>query len=434
MRQQIKLFLVGSLTLGFVYFGLFERRVVAFVNGPLPGNTGAPGEGICSDCHTGGTSGGTLSITGLPATYVEGQEVTLTVTLAQGGRLRFGFQATAIDSMGKAAGTLILTDSNRTQLVSGEFGGGERSYIEHTGTGAFPVSGGQGSWSFRWRPPSASTGTVTFYVAGNAANGNGSTAGDSIYRISVSAAPTIGPLVSVSAASFQTKPVSPNSIVAAFGSELTANGGTAIAATLPLPEELLQTRVRVTDSGGTERGAALFYVSPGQINLEIPGGTVSGIATVKVVRNNQTIAQGTVQIDTVSPGIFMVLPSPGNNLAAAQVFRVKGDGSSGFEEIVRLDSATGRFVSIPIDFGPATDQLFLVLYGTAFRFNSGTANVTATIGGTASQVQYANVSPPFVGLDQANLTLPRSLAGRGDLDVILVVDSKQANTVVINTK
>ena len=41
--------------------------------------------------------------------------------------------------------------------------------------------------------------------------------------------------------------------------------------------------------------------------------------------------------------------------------------------------------------------------------------------------------PQFVGLDQANLgPLPRSLIGRGEVDIILTVDGKTANAVTVN--
>jgi uncharacterized protein (TIGR03437 family) len=42
----------------------------------------------------------------------------------------------------------------------------------------------------------------------------------------------------------------------------------------------------------------------------------------------------------------------------------------------------------------------------------------------AAQGQYA-------GLDQVNVLLPGSLRGRGDVDVVMVVDGKPANIVTI---
>jgi uncharacterized protein (TIGR03437 family) len=162
------------------------------------------------------------------------------------------------------------------------------------------------------------------------------------------------------------------------------------------------------------------------------------MATVKVVRNNQVVAQGTVQIDSVSPGIFRVLPSqPNNILAAAQIFRLKGDGSNGtIENITRFDTTinppTG--VAIPIEFGPPPESIFLILYATGLRFNSGLSGVTAKIGGETVPVAYASNAPGFVGLDQVNLTLPRSMITRGEVNVELTVDGKTANVVVINVK
>jgi uncharacterized protein (TIGR03437 family) len=46
-------------------------------------------------------------------------------------------------------------------------------------------------------------------------------------------------------------------------------------------------------------------------------------------------------------------------------------------------------------------------------------------------VLYAGSQPQFSGMDQINLRLPRSLAGRGELDVFVTVDGKRANTVRI---
>ena len=40
----------------------------------------------------------------------------------------------------------------------------------------------------------------------------------------------------------------------------------------------------------------------------------------------------------------------------------------------------------------------------------------------------------YPGLDQINAALPRSLIGRGEMDLVLMVDGKTANTVKINIK
>jgi uncharacterized protein (TIGR03437 family) len=40
----------------------------------------------------------------------------------------------------------------------------------------------------------------------------------------------------------------------------------------------------------------------------------------------------------------------------------------------------------------------------------------------------------LVGVDQANLNIPRSLAGRGEVDVVLMIEGQAANTVRVNMK
>ena len=82
----------------------------------------------------------------------------------------------------------------------------------------------------------------------------------------------------------------------------------------------------------------------------------------------------------------------------------------------------------------ATDQLFLVMYGTGIRGRSNLSAITALMGGASVDVLYAGPQNDFVGLDQINLPIPRSLAGRGNVDIVLTVDGKQSNTVRINIR
>lgn len=118
-------------------------------------------------------------------------------------------------------------------------------------------------------------------------------------------------------------------------------------------------------------------------------------------------------------------------MAAAVVFRRRADGSESFEPVARFDQAQGRFVPVPIDLGPETDQVFLILYGGGFRFRSSLSATAVTIGGVNSEVLFAGDAPGYVGLDQCNVRLSRSLIGRGEVDVALIVEGKMANNVRI---
>ena len=89
-------------------------------------------------------------------------------------------------------------------------------------------------------------------------------------------------------------------------------------------------------------------------------------------------------------------------------------------------------MTIPIDL--SSDQVYLVLYRTGIRLRSTLTNVTASIGGTSLPLVYAGAQGSFAGLDQANILLPRTLTGRGEVDITLNVDGKISNVVRVNFK
>lgn len=252
--------------------------------------------------------------------------------------------------------------------------------------------------------------------------------GDFIAKIGARERPAI--VTNVSAASYAGPTLASEAIIAAFGPGLSF---TAASAAAQLPTLLAGTQVKVRDSSGVERLARLFFVSSDQINYEMPAGLSLGAATVSVISGDATIATGAVQIAPVAPGLFTA-DATGRGLAAAVALRVRSDGSQSYEPIARYDFEQRRFVAVPIDLGATTDQVFLLLFGTGLRNRSSEQAVSAMIGGVAAPILYAGTAPPFIGLDQINARLPRSLAGRGEVDVVVMVDGKTANTVKVSIK
>lgn len=238
-----------------------------------------------------------------------------------------------------------------------------------------------------------------------------------------------GSVATVSAASYNGTSLAPESIATAFGSGLAS--GTISGSTVPLPTTLAGTEIRVRDNTGIERLAPLFFVSPTQVNFQVPPGAAIGAATIKVISAGGNQNMGTLQITQVSPGLFSADAS-GRGLAAATVLRVKGDGTQQFEPVGYFDPTQARFVATPINLGPESDQVFLLLFGTGLRFRSALSAVSVKIGGTDALVTFAGAQGGFVGLDQVNTLLPRSLIGRGEVDVALTVDGQAANTIRIN--
>ena len=239
----------------------------------------------------------------------------------------------------------------------------------------------------------------------------------------------IPPLAIVSAASYLTA-VATESIAAVFGSGLAT--GTCVANTRPLPTTLCGVTVRLRNGAGSEIPAPLFFVSPAQINYQIPPSIVAGQASVTVTTSNGAALNGVLNINLVAPGLFAANAN-GQGVAAAVALRVKANGAQSYEPVARFDASLNLNVAVPIDFGPATDQVYLILFGTGWRFRSALSAVALKVGGLDAPVSYAGAQS-LVGLDQINALLPRGLMNRGEVDVVLMVDGKPANTVKVTIK
>jgi uncharacterized protein (TIGR03437 family) len=256
--------------------------------------------------------------------------------------------------------------------------------------------------------------TFTFTLTATAANG---CTAQRAYALTIDTTVVTG----VSAASYFAG-AAPESIVAAFGAQLA--GQTLVANELPLPTELAGVSARVRDSLGVERLAPLFFVAPGQINLQVPAGTAIGSATVSVSSG----AAGSLEITRTAPGLFTANAS-GQGVPAALALRVRANGAQSFEPVAQFDGA--RFVPVPIDLGPPGEQVFLALFGTGIRFQQ---KVSVSLNLMETNVLFAGGVADFAGLDQVNLMLPRTLAGQNLVDVVLRVDGVAANSVRISVR
>jgi len=253
------------------------------------------------------------------------------------------------------------------------------------------------------------------------------------FRVVAEISPVIGngSVTAISAASYSGAALATESIAALFGINLSNDTQTAPA--LPLPTALAGASVVTKDSRGNEYVSPLFFASPGQINFQIPPGPALGAGMVSVVTNGNIHSTGTLEITSVSPGLFTADAS-GRGLAAALVLRVKSNGERVYEPIAQFDPASSRFVAVPIDLSNPAEEVFLLLFGTGMRHRSSLASVTASTGGVATEVLFVGAQGDFAGLDQCNLRLPNTLSGRGEVDVVLTVDGKAANPVKVRIK
>jgi uncharacterized protein (TIGR03437 family) len=81
-----------------------------------------------------------------------------------------------------------------------------------------------------------------------------------------------------------------------------------------------------------------------------------------------------------------------------------------------------------LSLGGSTDTLYIELYGTGTR---GAASVQCFVAGESVPVLYAGPVAAYAGLDQVNISIPKSLAGAGDVRVYVVADGVASNVVGI---
>ena len=220
--------------------------------------------------------------------------------------------------------------------------------------------------------------------------------------------------------------VAPNSLASLYGSNIAA--APAQAFSQPLPTTLGGVTLSVTDVSGTARNAPLVYVSPTQINFEVPDGTASGLATFTVTNGSAT-QTGNATVQAVAPTLFS-MNGAGTGVAAALAIAVQIPTT--LQSPVPVFQCTPNgCVSVPINVG-IDRPIYVSFYGTGIRNLSSIANVTLTINGTSVPVEYAGPSPSYAGLDQVNVALPLTLHGSGESNVVLTVDGQKSNTVTIN--
>jgi len=227
-------------------------------------------------------------------------------------------------------------------------------------------------------------------------------------------------LTNTSAASYRRLALAADSIVAAFGVGLSAE--TAVATTLPLPTQIGGATVKVKDSAGVERAAPLFFVSPNQINYQMPPGTDAGAAMVTIASSSGTTSTATTQIAAVAPGLFTANAN-GQGVAAGVALRIKPDGRQIYEAIAQFDLAANQLVPVTIQLSGlppvSLDRVYLILFGTGLRGRSSLSNVKMQIGLADVEPLFVGARGGLVGLDQVNVLLPQNLGSRGDVDVVL---------------
>ena len=236
------------------------------------------------------------------------------------------------------------------------------------------------------------------------------------------------PIAVLNAASF-TPGAAPGSLQSLFGERLALE--TAAASELPLPEALGGVRIEIIDSTEAAHAVQLLYVSPGQINFLTPSEATPGAAVLRLTREGEEPVESALTISVAAPGLFSA-NGTGEGIGAITALRVAADGSRSTPAVFRFEAGGGRVVGVPLDLGDEGDRVFLTLFGTGIRGAGGATGVQTMIGDREVPVLFAGAQSGFAGLDQVNIgPLPRSLAGAGEINVVVTAAGTTSNTVTI---
>jgi hypothetical protein len=119
---------------------------------------------------------GRLSISA-PATYEPDTIYEIRVLVSHTGRIRWGFELTAIDDSLIGAGELLAGSDGFSQVSLT----GTREYVKQTASGTANGQADQQEWTFGWKAPPSDIGPIKLHAAGVAANSMGGASGDDVY-------------------------------------------------------------------------------------------------------------------------------------------------------------------------------------------------------------------------------------------------------------
>jgi uncharacterized protein (TIGR03437 family) len=239
----------------------------------------------------------------------------------------------------------------------------------------------------------------------------------------VYAAPTTIPTWTVVSGADYGLGVANEMIVAGFGNSIAA---TTVTATLPLPTTFGARKIVIRDQHGKEAAAQFLFVSPNQINFVMPSGLAEGACQVKLLDGGDNVRWVDLPLLYVTRPSLFTANADGKGVPAALIVRVKPGNVQSFESVAQYDQQQKKWLPLPIDLGPENESVFLVLYGTGWR-NQVTTGVSTIVvlADVRCDVTYVGAQLVLDGLDQINARIPRSLIGRGDVNlyVPMIVDN-----------
>ena len=235
--------------------------------------------------------------------------------------------------------------------------------------------------------------------------------------VTVSVSLLVGsPTTVVSGATFQTGAgLSRGMIASVFGANLT--DAVAVAPAGTLPTTLRNSQVLVNGVA-----APLFYVSPTQINFQVPLEVSGATAQVVVARNGILGTPATVSQADHAPGIFTVVET-GKGAVLNEDSTLNSEGNPAQAGSVIQIFATG--------FGAVTPQVPSGQPAPLSPLSQTVTTPVVLIGGTAAEVTFSGLAPGAVGLNQINARIPAGVQAGSSVTLQIQIGAATSNVVNI---
>jgi len=371
-------------------------------------------------------SGGSFNITGADASYVysgsgsNSQPVCATATLS--GAYSYtasGFTVSGTTQTGSANEAGVFQFDGQGNVTA--------SYVESSGGTPQTLITVTGSYSVTSAclatatlvDSTGNTNKLNFVITGNyGATAELLEANLQFLRSGSAHSVILNPTQSIgNVASYAVNATPPGSVFVLFGSDLATKDAQAVS--VPLKTTLLATTVTVNG-----KAVPLFYVSPGQIDAqmpwEIPGGTV---ASVVVQNGTSTSNAAAVYVPaTGTPGISVY------STDSAVVTNLDGSANSPTSPAHVGDEVVAWFTGG----GPVQAAGTLVTGApTPNGLSPVTGNYTVTVGTVQATVDYIGLTPGSIGLYQVNFVIPPIAKGTYPIQINIAGQVSNKPTITV---
>jgi uncharacterized protein (TIGR03437 family) len=335
----------------------------------------------------------------------------------------------------QAPPSLQITTASLPNVVSGQSYSATLTASQGSGTNpVWSIASGSLPSGFLLSPaglitstgiPAAAPGSYVFSVQVIDSAGNSSTRQFTL-TVTLAATPPAIPAGGIVPVFSPVPVIQPGSWVSIYGTNLAT--GTA-SWNGDFPTSLLGTSVTIN-----AKPAALWFVSPGQINLQAPDDTMTGPVNVVVATPAGTVTS-TVTLAQFGPSLSLL----DSKHVAGVISRLDGSGSNGggTYDIIGPAGTSLGYKTVPakagdtmilfgVGFGPTNP---VVASGKAFSGSAPTTNtVQFVINGTAVSPFYSGITS--AGLYQFNLALPAGL-GTGDVTLQATVGGVRSPSGIV---